>query len=217
MKKQAGFTLIELAIVLVIIGLLLGGVLRGQELINSAKAKNITADLKNVQIFIYGYQDKFRAIPGDDANVATHINGGTPATTPAGTLNNAQINGTWNSATATDESFLFWQHVRLAGFATGPTAVGDAAYLPRNAESGRFGVQSLNAAFVTIVDVAPMTGSYVTCTENIAGRLVKQIDANLDDGNTATGSLRAVLAAGDASVASAAIIDGTPYIVCMAF
>lgn len=217
MKKQTGFTLIELAIVLVIIGLLLGGVLRGQELINSAKAKNITADLKNVQIFIYGYQDKFRAIPGDDANVATHINGGTPATTPAGTLNNAQINGTWNSATATDESFLFWQHVRLAGFATGPTAVGDAAYLPRNAESGRFGVQSLNAAFVTIVDVAPMTGSYVTCTENIAGRLVKQIDANLDDGNTATGSLRAVLAAGGASVASAAIIDGTPYIVCMAF
>ena len=217
MKKQTGFTLIELAIVLVIIGLLLGGVLRGQELINSAKAKNITADLKNVQIFIYGYQDKFRAIPGDDANVATHINGGTTATTPAGTLNNAQINGTWNSATATDESFLFWQHVRLAGFATGPTAVGDAAYLPRNAESGRFGVQSLNAAFVTIVDVAPMTGSYVTCTENIAGRLVKQIDANLDDGNTATGSLRAVLAAGGASVASAAIIDGTPYIVCMAF
>ena len=219
MNKQTGFTLIELAIVLVIIGLLLGGVLRGQELINSAKAKNITADLKNVQIFIYGYQDKFRAIPGDDANVATHINNSTAATTPAGTLNNAQINGAWNSPTATDESFLFWQHVRLAGFATGPTAVGDPAYLPRNAESGRFGVQSLNATFTTIADPAAtaMTGSYVTCTENIAGRLVKQIDANLDDGNTATGSLRAVLTAGGASIASAAIIDGTPYIVCMAF
>ncbi len=219
MNKQTGFTLIELAIVLVIIGLLLGGVLRGQELINSAKAKNITTDLKNVQIFIYGYQDKFRAIPGDDANVAVHINGGTKATTPNATLNNAQINGVWNSTTSTDESFLFWQHVRLAGFATGPTAVGDPAYLPRNAESGRFGVQSL-VGFNTIVDAAPatpMTGSYVTCTENIAGRLVKQIDANLDDGNTATGSLRAVLAAGEASVASAAIIDGTPYIVCLAF
>jgi prepilin-type N-terminal cleavage/methylation domain-containing protein len=218
MNKQTGFTLIELAIVLVIIGLLLGGVLRGQELINSAKAKNITADLKNVQIFIYGYQDKFRAIPGDDANVATHINGGTAATTPAATLNNAQINGAWDSVTATDESFLFWQHVRLAGFATGPTAVADPAYLPRNAESGRFGVQSLNAAFVTIAgDPTPMTGSYVTCTENVAGRLVKQIDANLDDGNTATGSLRAVAAAGNASVATAVIVDGTPYIVCMAF
>ena len=216
MNKQTGFTLIELAIVLVIIGLLLGGVLRGQELINSAKAKNITADLKNVQIFIYGYQDKFRAIPGDDANVATHINGGTAAGSPAGTLNNAQINGAWNSSTATDESFLFWQHVRLAGFATGPTAVGDPAYLPRNAESGRFGVQSL-VGFATIVDASPMTGSYVTCTENVAGRLVKQIDANLDDGNSATGSLRAVLSSATVSVATAAIIDGTPYTVCLAF
>ena len=216
MNKQTGFTLIELAIVLVIIGLLLGGVLRGQELINSAKAKNITADLKNVQIFIYGYQDKFRAIPGDDANVATHINGGTAAGSPAATLNNAQINGAWNSSTATDESFLFWQHVRLAGFATGPTAVGDPAYLPRNAESGRFGVQSL-VGFGTIVDATPMTGSYVTCTENVAGRLVKQIDANLDDGNSATGSLRAVLPPATVSVATAAIIDGTPYTVCLAF
>ncbi|WP_020166924.1 MULTISPECIES: prepilin-type N-terminal cleavage/methylation domain-containing protein [Methylotenera] len=216
MNKQTGFTLIELAIVLVIIGLLLGGVLRGQELINSAKAKNITADLKNVQIFIYGYQDKFRAIPGDDANVAVHINGGTAAGSPAATLNNAQINGAWNSTTPTDESFLFWQHVRLAGFATGPTAVNDPAYLPRNAESGRFGVQSL-PGFATIVDAAPMTGSYVTCTENIAGRLVKQIDANLDDGNTATGSLRAVAVAGQPSVATGQIVDGTPYIVCLAF
>ena len=217
MKKQAGFTLIELAIVLVIIGLLLGGVLKGQELINSAKAKNIASDLKNVQIFIYGYQDKFRAIPGDDANVATHINGATPATSPAGLLNNAQINGAWNSVAPGDESFLFWQHVRMAGFATGPTAVGDAAYLPRNAESGRLGVQSLNG-FTTIVDAAsPMTGLYVVCSENITGRLVKQIDANLDDGNTATGSLRAVIPPATASVATAAIIDGTAYTICMAF
>ena len=56
-RTQAGFTLIELAIVLVIIGLLLGGVLKGQELINSAKAKSIASDFKNAQIFIYGYQD----------------------------------------------------------------------------------------------------------------------------------------------------------------
>ena len=58
MKKQTGFTLIELAIVLVIIGLLLGGVLRGQELINSAKVKNLAADFRNIPVYIYGYQDK---------------------------------------------------------------------------------------------------------------------------------------------------------------
>ncbi|NOT66483.1 MAG: prepilin-type N-terminal cleavage/methylation domain-containing protein [Methylotenera sp.] len=216
-KQQTGFTLIELAIVLVIIGLLLGGVLKGQELINSAKAKNIASDLKNAQIFIYGYQDKFRAIPGDDANVVAHINGATAATTPAGSLNNAQINGTWDSTTATDESFLFWQHVRLAGFSTGPTAVADAAYLPRNAESGRLGIQSLNG-LATIQDaVSPMTGLYVVCSENITGRLVKQIDTNLDDGNTATGSLRAVIPPATAAVATGAIVDGTAYTICMSF
>ena len=41
MRKQQGFTLIEIAIVLVIIGLLLGGVLKGQELINAARVRNI--------------------------------------------------------------------------------------------------------------------------------------------------------------------------------
>jgi prepilin-type N-terminal cleavage/methylation domain-containing protein len=59
-RDQSGFTLIEIAIVLVIIGLLLGGVLKGQELINSAKVKNLAADFKNVPVFVYGYQDTKR-------------------------------------------------------------------------------------------------------------------------------------------------------------
>ena len=80
MNKQTGFTLIELAIVLVIIGLLLGGVLRGQELINSAKVKNMARDFQNVQVYIYGYQDKFKALPGDDRNVVAHVTGSTLAT-----------------------------------------------------------------------------------------------------------------------------------------
>jgi hypothetical protein len=182
-------------------------------LINSAKAKSIASDLKNAQIFIYGYQDKFRAIPGDDANVAIHINGGTPATTPGGTLNNAQINGAWNSTTATDESFLFWQHVRLAGFATGPTSVTDPAYLPRNADSGRIGVQSITG----FTEITGMTGLYVVCSQNIAGKLVKQIDTNLDDGDTAGGSLRAIVSGTPTAVATASIIDGNPYTVCYSF
>ena len=73
MKKQAGFTLIELAIVLVIIGLLLGGVLKGQELINSAKVKNFAADFRNIPVAIYGYQDKFKALPGDDVQAESHL------------------------------------------------------------------------------------------------------------------------------------------------
>ena len=68
-RKQAGFTLVEIAIVLVIIGLLLGGVLKGQELINSAKVKNFATDFRNIPLFIYGYQDKYKSLPGDDKEI----------------------------------------------------------------------------------------------------------------------------------------------------
>lgn len=215
MKKQAGFTLIELAIVLVIIGLLLGGVLKGQELINSAKAKNIAADFKNVQVFIYGYQDKFRALPGDDAAVTSHLNGATLATT-GGAVGNAKIQGAWNTTTLTDESALFWQHVRLAGLAIGPTSTSATDYLPRNAENGRLGVQSWDATnFTTITG---MSGTYVVCSENVSGRLAKQIDANLDDGETSTGAVRAIAGTtAGAGVASSTVTDGSPHTVCMTF
>src|ERR1035437_8854500 len=83
-RNQSGFTLIEIAIVLVIIGLLLGGVLKGQELINSAKVKNLANDFKNIPVYIYGYQDKFKALPGDDALATTHLHSPAAACAPAG-------------------------------------------------------------------------------------------------------------------------------------
>ena len=65
-NRHQGFTLVEIAVVLVIIGLLLGGVLKGQELINSAKVKNVIGEFRNVSTYVFGYQDRFRAMPGDD-------------------------------------------------------------------------------------------------------------------------------------------------------
>lgn len=210
-KQQTGFTLIELAIVLVIIGLLLGGVLKGQDLINSAKAKNMIADFKNAQIFIYSYQDRFRALPGDDAAVAKHVTGATLAT--GGTVGNGLIEGQWDSTTATDESVLFWQHVRLAGLATGSTVITDPDFYPKNAEGGRIGVQSI-AGFT---EITGMAGSYAVCSQNVSGRLARQIDVNLDDGETNTGSVRAVLAKDASVVLSENIEESSAYTVCMTF
>src|SRR5437016_12869862 len=70
-KRQQGFTLVEIAIVLVIIGLLLGGILKGQEMITQAKIKNVIADFSGVSAAYHGYQDRYCAIAGDDPNADT--------------------------------------------------------------------------------------------------------------------------------------------------
>ena len=67
---QRGFTLIEISIVLIIIGLLLGGVLKGQEMINDAKIRNIEQDMAGIAAAIHTYQDRYKALPGDDKRAA---------------------------------------------------------------------------------------------------------------------------------------------------
>ncbi len=239
-RTQSGFTLIEIAIVLVIIGLLLGGVLKGQELINSAKVKNLANDFRNVPVFIYGYQDKYRALPGDDINVLVHLTGATEASTPAssfgvacnpppaphtGCVGNGVIDGPWNSGTPTDESFLFWQHVRLAGLAPGVTAAADPTYRPVNASGGFIGVQSgtANVAFTPVKDKngVAIRGTYIICSEGILGKFARQLDIQMDDGATDTGSMLVTptngYAVGAAAIATTAAgwDDAAPYTVCM--
>jgi len=223
MRKQSGFTLIEIAIVLVIIGLLLGGILKGQELINSAKVKSLAQDFRNIPIYIYGYQDKYKALPGDQiqakldaqfppANTAA-------ACTPTGVANkcvqdNGIIDGTWQASTVADESYVFWQHIRLAGLAPGSTDTTSAAYRPQNSEGGVIGVQSGVQA-----PIAAIRGTFVICSGAILGKFVRQLDLTLDDGDTAKGSMMATAftgyTMGAAATATSAIVDADSYIVCM--
>lgn len=222
--KQTGFTLIEIAIVLVIIGLLLGGILKGQELINSAKVKSIAGEFKNIPIFLYGYQDKFRSLPGDDGAAAIHLTNGatcTPAAAGMCVVNNGSIDGAWNATTIAAESYMFWQHVRLAGFTSGPTNPAAIDYLPVNAVGGTIGIQSNNATFTTITlnaagTASVMIGAYVICSTGILGKFVKQLDHTLDNGDTDTGAMRVADPANPGrSIGTGSIVDGTSYTVCM--
>jgi len=65
MGKTRGFTLVELAIVLVIIGIILGAILKGQELINNAKAKRLQNDLRGLEAAIWTFYDRTGHFPGD--------------------------------------------------------------------------------------------------------------------------------------------------------
>ena len=227
-QNQSGFTLIEIAIVLVIIGLLLGGVLKGQELINSAKVKNLAGDFKNTSVFIYSYQDKFRTLPGDDPQVANHVtNGQLPDVVV--NIGDGRINGKWDVYSAlgagATESNMFWQHVRLAGIATGVTVPGDTAtqYPPRNTLGGLMGVTNSTVADnpvgdSTAVPPTDLKGTYIICSGNILGKFAKQLDILLDDGATSTGSMQTIPQAAAGTTKGVAVLnpdDTTLYTVCM--
>ena len=211
-RKLRGFTLVELAIVLVIISLLMGGILKGQELINSAKAKGMANEFRGVAAAYYGYQDRFRAVPGDDGAADSHVKG----TLATNGTRNGRIEGNWYSDSVADESYLFWQHVRLANLLTGNSDTGTAAYLPVNADGGRLGISSASP----ISDKA-YSGNFFVCAANLSARLARQIDILLDDGVGTSGSVR-LLQMQNGSLATTGASsdpadgDGGSYIVCAA-
>ena len=228
-SQQSGFTLVEIAIVLVIIGLLLGGILKGQELINSAKVKNLANDFRTIPTYVYAFQDKFRALPGDDTAAQTHMSNCTVAISCANGNGNGVINGDWNSNTASDESNQFWLHIRLANLAPGSTTVGTISdtsdFVQKNALGGRMGLSSYVSSGATpSAQITGMNGTYQICSKGILGKFVRQLDIMLDDGKIDAGSFRAQEVPGDgstptkgAATADNTLDDAKSYLVCMTF
>jgi prepilin-type N-terminal cleavage/methylation domain-containing protein len=216
-KQQSGFTLVEIAIVLVIIGLLLGGILKGQEMITQAKIKNVINDMNGVTAALNAYQDRYRALPGDDKGADARWT----LTSQSGN-GDGTILGTYNSAVAAspyDESQLFWLHLRLAGFVSG-TGLDQ----PFNAVSGKMGVQTANGLAATapvLASAAPVIPGFtglILCSANLPDKIAISIDAQTDDGDGTKGSVRGAAGAGSITVPATSdkyVEDGTKsYIVC---
>ena len=192
-RRQAGFTLVEIAIVLVIIGLLLGGILKGQEMITQAKIKNVINDFNGLSAAVYSYQDRYRALPGDELeSVVTQRWAGSHG----GDGNGVFYRGATADATkdvynnpaeamgaATAEASLFWAHLRLAGFVPGGTTGIAATQQPANAVNGIVGVQTGGMGFT----------SNIICTSNLPDKVAIAVETQMDDGTATTGQIRGLL------------------------
>jgi len=210
--SQSGFTLVEIAIVLVIIGLLLGGVMKGQELITNAKVKNAVNSLNSISAAYNSYTDRYHRMAGDDGPLLTLTGrGGTWATVTQFGNNNGVLNITAAQAfNGGGENDNFWQHLKAAGFITGNPADANVQALPRNAFDGLTGV--------TAVGVTGMTGTVVICLSKVPGKAAANIDTQLDDGLPGVGAVMAttgVAGANTIPAAAAASYDETAiYTLC---
>jgi len=182
MRKQTGFTLIEIAIVLVIIGLLLGGVLKGQELITSARVRNLISQQDGVKAAYFGFLDRFRALPGDYSLAATNI-----ACTPACTNGNGNGQILTAVTDGVDEYIAVWSHLASAGFINGSYAYAVAPETPASAPTNPY------ARYIQLIyDNAYGTGTpalrhNIKTGNGIPSEILAEIDRKIDDGNPVGG------------------------------
>ena len=167
------FSLVELSIVLVILGLLTGGILTGQSLIRASELRSVTTEYQRYITATQTFRDKYFALPGD-MNNATRFWGDdnaacADAAIPNGTPGTCNGNGNggleWAGASATGERFQFWKHLSLAG-----VIEGTYSGLAGSNASGRESIAGTNvpsskistAAWSIISDLTVHSGSTVT-------------------------------------------------------
>jgi prepilin-type N-terminal cleavage/methylation domain-containing protein len=185
-KLNRGFTLVEIAIVLVIAGLLVGAVMKSREMIVNAKLKRIESDVSGLHLAIATYQDRYRQLPGDDSNVQNHFDVYRELEESDISGNGSGvIEGTWDEINTVTlevsgavESEKVFAHLRAAGLIPGG---GMDTTRPVNANSGKIGIQ----------DGALRLSGHVTIFGKLDGYFTKIIESRLDDGEPDTGRIQA--------------------------
>ena len=233
MKKQSqsGFTLVELAVVMIIIGLLIGGVLKGQELINNAQIAATVAQVKSVDAATTTFRDMYNGYPGDILNPGGRLPNctGVGGCDTAGTGDN-RLNRAPNAYGAADEAARFFVHLNAADLITGinPNAPVPASWggvYPSAKIAGGFHPGWTNGAaadFMAGAGVNALGGYYLTLhnTANIAPTAddgavspnqAARIDIKIDDGQPNTGSVRAF---GATCITGVIYTENSPNKVC---
>ncbi len=187
--RQKGFTLIEIAIVLVIIGLLLGGVLKGQELINTARVRALNNSVDGITAAWFSFQDRYRAFPGDYATAQSTIN--LPGA-PQGGDANGQVD-------TTAEAGRIWVHLEAAGYITGgyaddtvTIALDEYAGSVLESPDNGFGsgmVLSLGREINNGGNV-PVAAHELITGRGIPVEVLAELDRKVDDGSAVSGAMQ---------------------------
>lgn len=182
---QRGFTLVEVAIVLVIVGLILGGVFKGQALVDNARVRAISTEMTGFRTAWFSFQERYRSVPGDFAKASTQIDSAAAPGDGNGRIDDSQ------------ERAGVWQQLSLAGFISGnydgSTATAGTANdvecapetCPQNPFSGYYKITYSSQAADSVSPAHEIfTGSQIPVN------ILSQLDAQLDDGNARSGKFR---------------------------
>ncbi|MBL4805247.1 MAG: prepilin-type N-terminal cleavage/methylation domain-containing protein [Alphaproteobacteria bacterium] len=209
-KSQEGFTLVELAVVMIIIGLLIGGILKGQELITNARVTSTASQLEAMGAAYNGFRDKFNALPGDMSTARARIAacGVQVASCFDGTGDgvigaSVGVAGAVAANTAAGEPANFFGQLLAADFITGMDGTNTAVFgqaFPTAPIGGGFLVGDIRAGAPTgfaagemrpapHVTISGTTAAVAVGTGVLTPQQAANIDRRLDDGLASSGSV----------------------------
>ncbi|MGV0005433.1 MAG: prepilin-type N-terminal cleavage/methylation domain-containing protein [Candidatus Porifericomitaceae bacterium WSBS_2022_MAG_OTU9] len=192
-REECGFTLVELAMVLMVVGLLLGGLFKGQQLLLSARVHNMVAGARAMEAAYNAFFDRYHYIPGDmpDA-VAVRLGAAAQTGSQYGGDGNGRLgDGNFREASA------LWHQLASAGFILGSYSAGatDAAsyvasgVAPDNPFGGRMMIALLDEYLS--VDGNSVARVALVFGHGLPAAAARMLDEKLDDGRPATGRVRA--------------------------
>lgn len=200
---QRGLTLVQYSIALVVVGLALWAMLKGEEMITQARSKAIIHEIHATSAAYVTYLDRYRAPPGDDSRASNRWAGSVSGNGDGIIAGSYEALPAGVTPTTSEESNLFWWHLRLAGLVPGPTTGTGTGAQPNNALRSMVGVQ-------TGTGTATMNLSgLIICTANIPGKIAIAVDTQIDDRAATTGSLHGALQSGSNPPIAAATFPPT--------
>ncbi|KIM11568.1 MAG: hypothetical protein KU37_05020 [Sulfuricurvum sp. PC08-66] len=174
-QKRRGFTVAELSIVMIVMGLLLGMMFKAQEIIRTAKLKRVVSDFQSISTAIYTYEDRYGELPGDDSRSVI--------------AKGMQLRGNSDGHIDAIESKSVMRHLRKAGLVAGEASDNTM----RHALDGPVWVIQANLAdqLPNTSAVMPSMARTAVCFENVHGDDAAILDSANDDGDYAKGSIQA--------------------------